>query len=511
MSRKAKRAALAVLLLAAVGIGAGAYFARKEKAAVVQTALVERVPALKSLVTASGSIQAEESVDIQAEIPGVIIELLVREGERVTLGQVLLRIDPVQTKAELMGAEAQALAAQAEAKGQEVEIATAQAQIAGSEASKKSIEADLVSAQAALEDADRLERRKKGLFEQQLISAEEYAAAQTTQRAAQAVVESAQARIAQYEAQLESAKLAIEQYKARHQAALSRAQAARVARDQAEDLLGKTTIYSPLDGIITALNVEKGERAVPGIQSNPEATLMTIADLSLIQAELLVDETDIVQIALNQSVEVEVDALPEKKLVARVSEIGNAPVQAQPGQSQEGKDFLVKAVIEAPPEALRPGMSCEAEVLTATRENALVIPLQAITVREVDVDEHGEYIPPAPSGASGPTADLQPKQSGMEPKKAGNDTSAPVVRSSGAKKELQGVFLKGADDHVKFRPVTTGVDGEMDCEVLAGLEGGEEVLIGPYKLLRTIEEGALVKVDNTSFKRFRRAGEQPEE
>src|SRR5262245_10237394 len=158
MSRKAKRAALAVLLLAAVGISAGAYFARQEKAAVVQTALVERVPALKSLVTASGSIQAEESVDIQAEIPGVIVELLVREGERVTLGQVLLRIDPVQTKAELMAAEAQALAAQAEAKGQEVEISTAEVQIAGAQASKESAEADLVSRQAALEDAQRLER-----------------------------------------------------------------------------------------------------------------------------------------------------------------------------------------------------------------------------------------------------------------------------------------------------------------------------------------------------------------
>jgi HlyD family secretion protein len=503
MSRKTKRVALVVLVLAAVGIGAGAYFARKEKAAVVQTALVERVPALKSLVTASGSIQAEESVDIQAEIPGVIIELLVREGERVTLGQVLLRIDPVQTKAELMAAEAQALAAQADAKSQEVEISSAEVQIAGADASKKSIEADLVQAQAALEDAERLERRKRGLHEQQLIPAEEYAAAQTTQRAAQAQVDSARARIAQYEAQVKTAHLAIEQYRARHEAAQSRAQAARVARDQAEDLLGKTTIYSPLDGIITALNVEKGERAVPGIQSNPEATLMTIADLSLIQAELLVDETDIVQIRLNQSVEVEVDALPETKLAARVVEIGNAPVQAMQGQSQEGKDFLVKAVIESPPESLRPGMSCEAEVLTATRENALVIPLQSLTVREVDVDERGEYVPPTPGGG---TAANMPAQPASE-----QGGSAPVVRATGAKKELQGVFLRGADDRVQFRPVKTGIDGEMDCEVLNGLEGGEEVLIGPYKLLRTISEGSLVKVDNASFKRFRRAGEQPEE
>lgn len=501
MSRKTKRAALVVLVLAAVGISAGAYFARQEKAEVVQTALVERVAALRSEVTASGSIQAEESVDIQAEIPGVIIELLVREGERVTLGQVLLRIDPVQTKSELMSAEAQALAAQADAKGQEVETATADVQIANAEASRRSAEADLVQAQAALEDAERLERRKRGLHEQQLISAEEYAAAQTALRSAVAVVDSVQARITQYEAQVQSARIAIEQYRARHEAALSRAQAARVARDQAEDLLGKTTIYSPLDGIITALNVEKGERAVPGIQSNPEATLMTIADLSLIQAELLVDETDIVQIRLNQSVEVEVDALPETKLAARVVEIGNAPVQAMQGQSQEGKDFLVKAVIESPPEALRPGMSCEAEVLTATRENALVIPLQSLTVREVDVDERGEYVPPTPDSEAAANLPSEQAQGG----------NAPVVRSSGAKKELQGVYLKGPDDRVHFRPIETGIDGEMDCEVLRGLEGGEEVLIGPYKLLRTISEGALVRVDNGGFKRFRRAGEQPEE
>ena len=500
MTRKAKRAAFAISLLLVAAIGAGAYFSRREKPAVVQTALVERVGLLRAEVTASGSIQAEESVDIQAEIAGVIIELPVREGERVTRGQVLLKIDPVQTRAELMAAEAQALAAEAEAKGQEVEIATAQVEIARSEASRASAQADLVQAQASLEDCVRLEKRKRGLFEQQLISSEEYAAAQTAERGARAQVESVAARITQYEAQVKSAKIAIDQYKARHQAALSRAEAARVARDQAQDLLGKTTIYSPLDGIITALNVEKGERAVPGILSNPQATLMTIADLSLIQAELLVDETDIVQIRLGQEVQVEVDALPETKLAARVVEIGNAPVQTAQGGSQEGKDFLVKATIEAPPQSLRPGMSCEAELLTATREDALVVPLQALTVREVDVDEQGQYVPPDPAG---PAADGKQRSGGVK--------AAPIVRGSGRKKELQGVFCKEAGDRVRFRPVKTGIDGEMDCEVLSGLEGGEEVVIGPYKLLRTLKEGALVRVDNSSFQRFRRAGEKPEE
>jgi len=446
-------------------------------------------------------------VDIQAEIPGVIIELPVQEGDHVTKGQVLLKIDKFQTEADMMAARASALAAEADATSQKVQMATAEVEIARNEAFKNAADAELVQAEATWEQAKRTEGRKKTLLDQQLISSEDYDTAATQERATRAAVESFRARIVQFDAQIKSSKLAIDEYKARHDAAVSRAEAARVTMDRAEDLLRKTTISAPLNGVITSLPVEIGERAVPGIQSNPQATLMTIADLSVIQAELLVDETDIVQIRQQQSVKVKVDAMPDVVLEARVTEIGNAPVSqttlgaAAAATSQEGKDFLVKAVIKDPPESLRPGMSCEGDILTATRENPLVVPIQALTVREVDVDDLGKYIPPNP----------QEVMHARETKETGGGESKPIVRANTRKTELQGVFMKGPDGRVRFRPVKTGINGEMDTEVVEGLEGGEEIVIGPYKVLRMIEEAAVVKVDNSKFRRFAKSGEKPDQ
>jgi HlyD family secretion protein len=487
-------------------ITAGAFLSKRERPAEVQSALVERVPQLRAVVTASGSIQAKDSVDIQAEIPGVIIELPVQEGDTVTKGQVLLKIDKFQTEADMMAARASALAAEADATSQKVQIATAQVEIARNEASKKAAEAELVQAEANWEQAQRTEQRKKKLLEQQLISPEDYETAQTQERATRAATESFRAHIAQFDAGIKSATLAIDEFKARHEAAMSRAEAARVVMDRADDLLRKTTLFAPLNGVITSLPVEIGERAVPGIQSNPQATLMTIADLSVIQAELLVDETDIVQIRQQQSVKVKVDAMPDLMLEARVTEIGNAPVSqnnlgaAAAVTSQEGKDFLVKAIITNPPPSLRPGMSCEGDILTSTRENPLVVPIQALTVREVEVDDTGRYVPPNPQEI---LHVRETKQGGGEQK--------PIVRAGTNRTELQGVFVKGPDGRVRFRPVKTGINGEMDTEVMEGLEGGEEIVIGPYKVLRTIEEGALVTVDNSKFRRFAKSGEKPEQ
>ncbi|MFO0981148.1 MAG: efflux RND transporter periplasmic adaptor subunit [Planctomycetota bacterium] len=508
MTKKTKRTLLVLLLLLAAAAASGWIAHKRERPVDVQTALVERTPLLRSVVTASGSIQAKEAVDIQAEIAGIIVELPVHEGDRVTKGQVLLKIDPYQTQADASAMRASALAAEADAKGQEVQIATAEASLARDKAQKASAVADLAQAEAAQERAQSLLRRKKELFDRKDLSPEDFEIAVTQEKTARSQVDAVNARIAQYDAQIKSSTLTIDQLRAVFDAAKSRAEAARVAMDRAEDWLKKTTIYATLDGVITALNVEKGERAVPGIQSNPQATLMTIADLSVIQAELLVDETDIVQIRLNDSVKVKVDALGDDVVLdAKVIEIGNAPVvQGQGGAvslaaatSQEGKDFLVKAVISNPPAALRPGMSCEGDILTATRENPLVVPVQAITVREVDVDEQGRYVPP----------DLNELQRRRE-KKEERDLR-PITRAGAVKKELQGVFVKGSDDRVLFRPVKTGITGEMDTELLEGLSGGEEIVIGPYKVLRALEEGQLVKVDNSRFRRFAKANEKPDE
>ncbi|HET6202564.1 MAG TPA: HlyD family efflux transporter periplasmic adaptor subunit [Planctomycetota bacterium] len=506
MSKRKKRTLFVALALLAAAAAAGVLLSGRDKPTPIMTALVERVPLLRAVVTASGGIRAKESVDIQAEIAGVIVDLPVREGDRVTKGQVLLRIDPFQTEADVKALRAQALAAEADAKGFEKQVATAQADLARNDALQRSAEADLVQAEANWQRAESSRKRKEELVAKGVISSDECERAQAEEKAARAQVDSAKGRVAQEEAQVRSSRLAIEQIEASHDAALARAEAATVAMRRAEDLLGKTTIRSPLAGVITSLNVEKGERAVPGILSNPQATLMTVADLTTIQAELLVDETDIVQISPEASVQVTVDALPEAPLKAAIAEIGNAPVvkgaggsvSAASSSTQEGKDFLVRATLENPPASLRPGMSCEGEILTKTRENVLVVPLQALTVREVPVDEADRYLPPEPA-------------SDRRELRAETRASRPVTRNPGRRKELQGVFVKEGDGRVRFRPVKTGITGEMDAEVLEGLSGGEEIAIGPYKALRHLEEGARVEVDNSKFRRFAKAKEKPEE
>jgi HlyD family secretion protein len=244
--------------------------------------------------------------------------------------------------------------------------------------------------------------------------------------------------------------------------------------DRADDLLRKTTISAPLNGVITSLPVEIGERAcLASEQSAGDADddRRPVGDPGRAARGRDRHRADRQQ----QSVKVKVDAMPDVVLEARVTEIGNAPVSqtnlgsAAAATSQEGKDFLVKAVIANPPESLRPGMSCEGDILTATRENPLVVPIQALTVREVEIDDTGRYIAPNP----------QEVMHVRETKESGDNK--PIVRAGTKRNELQGVFIKGPDGRVRFRPVKTGINGEMDTEVIEGLQGGEEIVIGPYK------------------------------
>jgi len=298
-------------------------------------------------------------------------------------------------------------------------------------------------------------------------------------------VEAANSRIQQLDSQIKAAQANIEYTKALRDAVLQRVEGARSNLNRADDLLKKTTIRSPLDGVVVKLNVEEGERAVPGILTSPQATLMTIADLSIIEAELQVDETDIVSVKMADKGEVLVDALPDVTLVGHVMEIGNSPITTGLSSTgQEGKDFKVVLRIDDPPSTLRPGMSCEADITTSVRKDVLVVPIQALTMREVEVDSDGKYVPPRPKEASG-----------------GAQAAAEAVPRD-KRKELQGTFLAGADQAARFRPVKTGIMGEMDVEVLEGLDLGEEVVVGPLKALRTLEEGARIEVDRT--KPFRR-------
>jgi HlyD family secretion protein len=270
--------------------------------------------------------------------------------------------------------------------------------------------------------------------------------------------------------------------KSSYAASLSRSKSFAANLTRATDVLKKTTINSPLTGVITQLNVEKGERAVPGILSNPQATLMTIADLSVIQAELKVDETDVINVSLGDIASVKVDALPDEVMEGEVTEIGNSPIKSTTGVTQqEAKDFKVIVTIKKPSPKLRPGMSCTGDITTDTKNNVLTVPIQALTIREVEVDKDGKYIEP----------DLNKKKSSEAVARA--DSS----KDKSKKKELEGLFVVNKDKTARFRPVKTGITGESEIEITANLKEGEEVVSGSFQTLRTIKDGDRVKVDNT--------------
>lgn len=470
----------AVLLLLIVVLAS--VNSERKSAVSVQTSLVKRKDVLTSKVTASGEIRAKEFVNLQSEIAGIITELPVREGDAVKKGSVLLQIDPVQTAAEKDSSNAQYESARADVRAQEFLIMNAESNLQRDEASLRSSKADLEQAQSNFDRTESSFKRKQSLFEDGLISRDEYEIAQNDLKSAKSRLEMSQAQASQTESQVAIARNNIQQSKATSEARLASAQAAMARLAQANDQLKKTTLYAPLDGVITKLNVEKGERAQPGIMSNPEATLMTIANLSVIQAELKVDETDIVNLSIGDITEVKVDALPNETFEGEVTEIGNSPIQSS-SVSQEAKDFKVIVTLKNPSSKLRPGMSCTGDITTDTQENALVIPIQALTVRDVEVDENGVY--------------NQPPLEKVRVAKSSSSSSDDDDKDK--KKELEGVFVIDTNNKVaRFRDISTGITGESEIEVLDKLNEGEEIVTGSFQTLRTIRDGASVKVENRS-------------
>ena len=253
-------------------------------------------------------------------------------------------------------------------------------------------------------------------------------------------------------------------------------------------MLKKTTYAAPYDGMITNLPVREGETVVIGIQNSPGSTLMTLADMAVITAEVKVDETDIVNVRLGQPAEVSIDAIPKKTFKAVVTEIGdNAIVRStgvstsqQTSASQEAKDFKVVVTLQDPPDNLRPGLSATAKITTATRSSVLAIPIQALTVRS--------------------RADLKAGSGEKNSVEASGPQTATSNPSNDDKEEVQGVFAI-REGKAQFLPVQTGVIGTTDIEVVSGLKPGDEIVTGSYKVLRTLRPGTSVKVDNTAPKK----------
>ncbi len=455
-----------VILVTAVGILAAIVAfsanATRKSAVSVQIGQVEPVSQLIAKVNASGEIRPKEYVELQAEISGVITGLSVKEGDFVSKGDVLLRIDPTQTEATTRGQEALLEAARMDAANAGAQIALQQANLGREKANVRAAEAEVLKAAQGLELSTNNFIRKQELFEQNLIARDLYDAAKNEKVAAQSNLTSTEARLEQANASLEVAQVVLRQATNSHAAALSRVEQNQASLAQARDSLSKTIIRSPLTGVITQLNVEVGERAVPGTLNNPAATIMVIADLSIIEAEIEVNETDIVAVELNQPAIVKVDALPDNPLEGIVTEIGNSAIQKL--NSQEAKDFKVAIRLSLPPSSLRPGLSCTADITTATRDNVVVIPIQALVVREFSVDSEGNPI----KGEVGGTGDPE------------------------SRKEFEGVFVI-QDRRVEFTPVKTGISSSSRLQILSGVAAGSEIVTGSYKALRELTDGDFVK------------------
>jgi HlyD family secretion protein len=425
----------------------------------VQTGKVQK-ETLTSVVSASGEIKPKTYVNIGANAFGKIIKLHVKEGDHVKKGQLLAQLENVQSSADVNATRASVQAAETDA-------------VAADAALKTSL-ADLNRAKSDAAHAKLDWDRAQGLYNAALIAKQDYDMKKAAWEQADAGLAQAEARVAQARAQKDSSDKHITQ----NQANLTRV----------SDVLQKTTYEAPFDGVITNLPVREGETVVIGIQNSPGSTLMTLADMSIITSEVKVDETDIVNVHLGQSAEVTIDAIPHKIFHGIVSEIGDNAIVRSTGvatsqatsTSEEAKDFKVVVTLSDPPGDLRPGLSSTAKVTTATRDNVLSIPLQALTVRT--------------------RADLVPRE-----KNAGRSVQAAASAPADAsklkeKEEVQGVFVI-RDKKAEFVSVDTGISGTTDIEITSGLREGDEVITGSYKVLRTLKPGTSVKIDNTAPKK----------
>ena len=427
----------------------------------VQTAKVAPQETLISQVTASGEIKPTTYTNVTAQGFGRITSIVVKEGDHIKKGDVLLTQDNIQANADV--------------NAQTAAINSAESGVAASEASYRSAQADLLQQQANLEKAKLDWERGQGLYKDGLIPKQDFDQRKTSYDAQVAAVDSSRARVLQIKATLDQMR-----------AQLSQVRAVLV---HTQDILHKTTYTSPINGIVSYLPERVGDYVVPGIQNSNGSFLMTLSDMSTVTAEVKVDETDIVSIRTGQDADVTIDAVPGKVFKGKVTEIGSQAVLRTSGlattqsttSNQEAKDFKVVVTLTNPPDNLRPGLSTTAKIKTAEKKNVLAIPIQALAVRtRKDLEDAAKN---AKTG-SGVTLAAPPPAAAGDPKKD----------------EIQGVFVVNGKKAI-FRPVETGITGVTDIEVIKGLHQGDEIVVGSYKALRTLKPESGVKVDNSAPKK----------
>jgi HlyD family secretion protein len=395
---------------------------------------------LEALVSASGKVQPKRRVNISAQRPGRVTRLAVEEGQRVKTGQFLLEIDPRSLAGQLERGEASVEAAESALQQARTSIAQ--------------LEANLDLARQTL-------KRQEELFKDGLISRQDLERAQNDVTVREVELKARQQEIRTREVQIrqELASLSTTRYD-----------------------LSQVIISAPMDGIVTRRNIEEGETAVVGTMNNAGTVLLEIADMSVLEAEVEVDETDIPSVQLGQTADVTIDAAPNRTFRGRVTEIGNSPIQAS-GAANTGQrqatTFKVVITIEDDVPDVRPGFTCTAEITTATRQQVTSVPIQALTVRELLYDGEGALVREAPRRRRGTS---------VEPTVSASNEPPP----GHTRKETEGVFVLREGKAV-FVPVTIGIAGEQYFEVLDGLKPGDEVITGPFASVRELDDGQDVR------------------
>src|ERR1700674_1134591 len=429
----------------------------------VQTAKVASQDTLISQVTASGEIKPTTYTNVTAQGFGRITQILVKEGDKIKIGDRLLLQEAVQANADVQA--------------QSAAINSSEMGVQAAESSFRSAQADLTQQQANLEKAKLDWERGQGLFKDGLIPKQDFGQRKTGYDGAAAQVPSSRARVLSLKATLEQIRSQVSQ--------------GRAVLVHTQDILHKTVYTSPINGIVSYLPERVGDYVVPGIQNSNGSFLMTLSDMSIVTAEVKVDETDIVSVRIGQDADVTIDAVPGKIFKGKVTEIGSQAVLRSSGltttqtttSTQEAKDFKVVVTLANPPENLRPGLSTTAKIKTAEKKNVVAIPIQALAVRtRKDLEEAAKNSKNG-TGSSVTLAAPPPPAPG-DPKKD----------------EVQGVFVVNGKKAL-FRAVETGIAGVTDIEITKGWQPGDEIVVGSYKALRTLKPESQVKVDNSAPKK----------
>ena len=414
MSKRVKWSVAGGVLLVIVAIGGLTAMKGKNKPVEVRTEQVQPRDLVAS-VTASGQVRPQTKVDLSSDITGKIVRLAVKEGQIVTQGQFLLQIDPQQ---------------------QEAAVQRVEAALASSRAQMAQAQANLLQAEKSYERTAQIKKANP-----QLISDEN----------------------------LEQLRTSVEVNQALFQAARHQVDQSLAAVRDARSSLGKTTIYAPMSGRVTRLNVENGETAIMGTLNKDAATLLTIADMSVLETKVKVDETDVARISIGDSAVIQIDAFPDTTFIGRVTKISNSAVKTaaqQQANADQAVDYEVTIQLVNTPTETRPDFSATAKIITDSRRNSLSIPIIALTVRENEA-------------------------------LAKEDTAVglgkPKPKKEVGKKDVEGVFVVAADNKVTFRPVKVGIAGEKHFEVLSGLKRGDRIVAGTYQAIRELKDGALIR------------------